>query len=177
MNGALETGSTSVHDDLAASVFWSSRAEVVVDAPPAEVWAVINDQDLEAVQLWNPTVIGVDRISGENGQENEFVLVTKNTDQNPFTMRTVRSVPNHQRVLRIDSTDRSFCGFVDHSLYDLDDGRTRVVYNGYLEFRSVPAGELDERTGAEAAQGSMDYLNHGFGLLKEAVEARVGAAV
>ena len=177
MNAALETGSTSVHDDLAASVFWSSRAEVVVDAPPAEVWAVINDQDIETVRLWNPTVVRVDRLSGESGQVNEHVLVTKDTDQDPFYMRTIRSVPNHQRVLRIDSVDRSYCGYVDHSLYELEDGRTRVIYNGYLEFNGVAAGELEARTGAEAAQASMDYLNHGFGLLKEVVEARVGAAV
>jgi len=176
MHAPPETGSTSVHDDLAASVFWSSRAEVVIDRPPTEVWAVINDQDLETVRLWNPTVIRVDRLSGDNGQENELVLVTKDTDQSPFTMRTVRSVPNHQRVLRIDATDRSFCGFVDHSLYELEDGRTRVVYNGYLEYPSVPSGELEGRTGAEAARESMEYLNHGFGLLKQVVEARVPAA-
>jgi hypothetical protein len=147
--------------DLSASVFWTSREEVVVDRPAEDVWAVLNDQDLETVQEWNPTVVGVERTSGLPGEVGEFVLLTKNTDQSPFTMRTVRSIPNHQRVLRIDSIDRSYCGFVDHSLYPLDDGRTRVVYNGYLEFRTVPASDLDGRISDEAAQASMEYLSEG----------------
>jgi Polyketide cyclase / dehydrase and lipid transport len=175
MSAELVTGTTSVHDALSASVFWSARNDIVIDRPPEDVWAVINDQDIEAVHSWNPTVVKVDRLAGENGQENELVLVTKDTDQDPFYMLTIRSVPNRQRVLRIDSVDRSYCGYVDHSLYPLEDGRTHLVYNGYLEFRRVPAGELEERTSAAAAAASMEYLNHGWGLLKQVVEERVPA--
>jgi uncharacterized protein YndB with AHSA1/START domain len=170
MSTTLETGVTNVHDDLTASVFWSARAEIVIDRPPEDVWAVINDQDIDAVRSWNPTVVKVDRLSGRNGQENEFVLVTKDTDQDPFYMRTIRSVPNRQRVLRIDSVDRSYSGYVDHSLYPLEGGRTHLVYNGYLEYRSVAADDLKSQTSSAAAESSVEYLDHGWRLLKQVVE-------
>jgi uncharacterized protein YndB with AHSA1/START domain len=167
---AGNTGSTVVFDEPAVTQFQTSRNEVTIDRPAEEVWAILNDQSLEATRLWNPTVEGIDYISGERGQEGEVVVVGKDTGQTPFFMRTIRIVPNRQRVLRIDQVDGKMCGYVDHSLYE-HDGRTTVVYNGYLETR-LTAAEAQAVDLAAAQNGMMEYLQHGFGLLKEVLEAR-----
>lgn len=171
MSVAIRTGAADTYGELTASLFQAARAEVTIDRPAKDVWSVLTDLNYPTVKLWNPTVVSVQHISGEPRQEDEFVLVTKNTQQAPFYMRTIRIVPNQQRVLRIDAIDGSHCGFVDHSLYE-SNGKTTVVYNGYLETRRVPAEQVQACDSETAAQGLMDYLNHGHELLKKVVEAQ-----
>jgi uncharacterized protein YndB with AHSA1/START domain len=164
------TGSTVVFDEPVVTQFQASRNEIVIDRPAAEVWAILNDQDPAAIQLWNPTVTQIDHVSGERGKEGEVVIVGKDTGQTPFYMRTIRIVPNQQRVLRIDQVDGLMCGYVDHSLYETD-GKTTVVYNGYLETK-IPAEAAASLDVSSAQAGMMEYLTHGFGLLKEVLESR-----
>lgn len=178
MNPAVISGSSTVCAEFTASLFRVARTEVIVDRPADEVWAVLTDLSFDVTKLWNPDVVSVEHVSGEPGRENEFVLVSKTTLSSatrtrmaPFYMRTVRMVPCRQRVLRIDAVDGSICGFVDHSL-DESGGKTRVIYNGYLEQRRVPGNQLEAFDAKKAEEGMMSYLNHSHQLLKQVVEQR-----
>ena len=176
--------STGIFEELSASLFQTSRIEVIIERPAADVWSVLTDLSVETLQLWNPGLRSVKRISGEQRAENEFVMLTKDdrvlltkdegTAQAPFYMRTVRMVFPHQRVLRIDAIDGSFCAFVDHSLYE-SDGKTKVVYSGYIETRRVSADQIKVFDYKKAAADMMEYLYHTHGLLKKAIEERAPA--
>jgi len=184
MSVNTSTGSTSVFTELSASLFQICRVEVVIESPAADVWAVLTDLSLETLQLWNPGLKSVKRISGEPGTGSECVLLTKNdrvmltkeegAAQAPFYMRAVRMVRPHQRVLRIDAVDASYGAFVDHSLYEFD-RKTKLVYSGYIETRHVPAGQVKTFDDKKAAADMMEYLYHTHGLLKRAIEERVPA--
>ena len=76
-----------------------------------------------------------------------------------------------KRVLRIDALDGSFAAFVDHSLFE-ENGRTRVVYNGYIETRRVPLDEVNRFDYKTADSELMQYLDECNELLKELVEER-----
>jgi len=170
MNTATNTGSTAIFEELAATLFYAARAEVIIDRPAKDVWSVLTDLSSPTTKLWNPTVVSVKHISGEAGQENEFVLVTKST-QAPFYMRTIRMVRNQQRVLRIDAVDGSISAFIDHSLYELN-GKTKLVYSGYMATPRVPADQIKSFDYEKDEKDMMDYLNECHGLLKKAVEEK-----
>jgi hypothetical protein len=175
MSVDANTGSTAIFGEITASLFQAPRAEVTIERPAGDVWSVLTDLSFPTVKLWNPTVVSVKHISGKPRQENELVLVTKEEAAGaPFYMRTIRMVPNQQRVLRIDTIDGSNAVFVDHSLYELN-GKTKLVYSGYIETRGVPADQLKGFDFEKAAADMMDYLNHTHGLLKKAVEEKSSA--
>ena len=175
MTIATNTGSTGILEEPTASLFQASRAEVIIDRPPQDVWSVLTDLSFETVKSWNPDVENVKHISGAPRQENELVLVTKDKKigRAPFYMRTIRMVPNQQRVLRVDDSDGSLAGFVDHSLYELAGKTTKVVYNGYFETRHIPADQVRAFDFTIASASMMNYLNHAFELLKDLVELGV----
>jgi hypothetical protein len=129
MSVATNTGSTGIFEELTASLFQASRSEVMIDRSAEHVWSVLTDLSYPTLKSWNPDVVSVEHMSGESRHENEFVLVTKdkNTGQSPFYMRTIRMVPNQHRVLRIDAIDGSALAFVDHSLYELEGRKTKLV--------------------------------------------------
>ena len=174
MTARTNTGSSGVYEELTASFFQTGRTEIIIDCSAQDVWSVLTDLNYPNMKSWNPDVVTVKHISGEFGRENEFVLVTK-TGQSPFFMRTIRIVPYQQRVLRIDAVDRSAFAFVDHSLYGLEGGKTRVVYNGYIETCGVLAEQVKMFDFNKAAEGLMNYLNHIHKLLKDVVEEKSSA--
>jgi hypothetical protein len=165
-------GVTNLFEEPTASRFIVMRNELVIDRHAQDVWSVLTDLSYSSLKKWNPDIMDVKHISGEARRENEFVLVTKNetTGQVPFYMRTVRLVTNQQRVLRLDAIDGSYLAFVDHSLYELEARRTKVVYNGYNETRRVPDHQVKAFDFNKAAEDTMNYLNHGLALLRDAVE-------
>ena len=174
MSIATNTGSSGIYEEPTASLFQTGRAEIIIDRSAQAVWSVLTDLRYHTVRSWNPDVVSIQHISGALRQENELVLVTK-TGQSPFYMRTIRIVPNQQRVLRIDAVDRSAAVFVDHSLYELEGIKTRVVYNGYIETCRVPAEHVKMFDFNKAAESLMNYLNHIFELLKNVVEENSSA--
>jgi hypothetical protein len=179
MSLATSIGSSAVYEEPTASLFRVARTEVLIDRPAADVWCVLVDLTHERMKAWNPSMATTQLISGDPTKENALVLITKDmlstvpkgTRQPPFYMRVIRMVPNQQRVLRIDAVDRSFSAFVDHSLYE-SGGKTRVVYNGYLEVRRITAEQMKASDLDKAAEDMMQYLNHSHGLLKKIVEER-----
>jgi hypothetical protein len=168
----VTVGSAVSFDRAAGLMFETARNEIVIDRPADQVWAVWTDQRMETVtRLW-PAIVGWERVAGEEGQAGEVILVTKTEDEGPpTTMRTVRVIPNRLRVLRIDAVDGSFTGFVDHSLYE-EDGRTRVVYNGFIETRGVSPEEMDAFDYERQDAAHMEYLDKCNELLRELVEER-----
>jgi hypothetical protein len=175
MSVATNTGSTGIFEEPTASLFQAARTEVIINRPAQDVWLVLTDLSYPTIHLWNPTVVSVEHISGEPRQVNEFVLVTKDksTGESPFYMRTIRVVPHQQRVLRVDAIDGRLVAFVDHSLYELEGRKTRLVYNGYIETRRHPVHELKAFDSKTAEEEMMQYLNLTSGvLLKKAVEER-----
>jgi hypothetical protein len=165
-------GSAVSFDSASGTMFETARNEMFIDRPAAQVWAVWTDQRMETVtRLW-PAIIGWERVAGEEGEANEVILVTKSEGEGPPTyMRTVRVIPGRLRVFRIDAVDGSFMGFVDHSLYE-EDGRTRVVYNGFIETRGVSADAMNAFDYERADFEHMRYLDKCNELLKELVEER-----
>lgn len=174
-----DVGSAGAFGALTASFFQATRIEVVIDRPANEVWDILTDLSYATLKLWNPSIVSVEHISGERGRENEFVLVTKDSVQTrgqaPFYMRTIRMVPNQLRVLRCDAVDGSYATFVDHSLYELDGGKTRLVYNLYLERCRVSAEEAKAFNFAGAAEDTMGSLKHSHGILKNVLEQKASA--
>lgn len=153
-------------------VFNSAHTEILIDRPARQVWHAILWSNLESVLAWNPTVTELIHISGERDGEGEVVRAMKNAKRS-FFLRTIRVVPNAQRVLFLYGEGYEKGGnFVDHSLYE-SDGKTRFVYRNYT-WKQVPPSEAAQvgapREGAKSEL--MDYLNHGLQLLKRYVEAQ-----
>jgi hypothetical protein len=166
---------TCLFGEATASLFFVLRAEVTIDRPVRDVWEVITDLSLPILKSWNPEIVSVQHLSGEPRQENEFVLVTKDTGAVATRMRTLKIVPNQQRVLRVDAVDGSLIAVVDHSLYEVEKRKTRVIYNGYIESCGMPADQIKTFDYKKTAQSSIDYLNRNHELLKKAVEERTPA--
>src|ERR1700729_3719715 len=175
MTVGTATSSSVVFGEATASLHRAARYEVVIDRPPAAVWAVLTDSSESTIKSWNPDVTNVMHISGERAQLNELLLVSKNEElkQPPFYVRTIRLVENEQRVLRCDAADGSYMAFVDHTLYGSEKGRTKLVYSGYWETWHVSVEQIRTFNYAKTDQYLMSYLHHVIGeRLKKVVESR-----
>ena len=155
-------------DGLNATVYWSAMVDVaVINKPAKEIWPILTALDLKTTKKWNPTVVKVDRISGELGEVGEVVKNTKNTGQTPFFMRVVRLSPPMERVLHIWD-DAGMNGYVYHTLTE-SNGQTTFTYR--CDFASyMPAEQADDFAKSINSGGLNDYLAHGGGLLKQLVE-------
>ena len=169
------TSSSVVFGEAAASLHRAARYEVIIDRPPAAVWAVLTDSSESTIKSWNPDVTNVKHISGERAQLNELLLVSKKEEikQPPFYVRTIRLVENAQRVLRCDAADGSYVAWVDHTLHELEGGKTRLVYTGYWESFRLGQEQIETFDYKKTDDYLMGYLHNVIGgMLKSVVEQK-----
>jgi hypothetical protein len=169
-HASTTNGSTATAEEPMATVFQATRAEVTVDAPAEAVWPLLPGT-LPWAERIAPGEFLLTRVSGEEDQVNEVFLVdeTNAKDQSTFYQRTIRVVPSRQRVLRLDATDRSFCAFIDHSLYE-SEGRTKVVYNSYIEWRRQPTESVHALCSDESSNEFTEYVVRALEAFKAGVE-------
>lgn len=174
MNIELSASSVATFGAMTAPLFQIAHNETLVAASVGEVWDFLTDTRFETLKAWNPEVMEVRHLAGEARKEKELLLVTKDPSakQSPFYMLTLRMIPNRQRVLRVEATDCSFMAFVDHSLHELGERRTKLVYNGYIETFRTPAERVRSFDYKADEDAMVAYLKKGGGLLKRIVEER-----
>jgi len=133
------------------------RTEVTIDRSPAEVWPVLLD-----ARSWKLSVVNLETISGQSGAEGEVRRVTqKSGDQHElatYFMRVVRQRPHEQLVFKLWPIGGSdFLAYADFSLIDLD-GRTRLIYDVYAEYRSSESfqDEMNANACAQSAARAME---------------------
>ena len=148
-----------------------ARTEIVMDHSARDIWVALMDTSYEGVKSWKPAVVSVEHISGDQGEEGELTLSTKDPKrgQAPFYLKIIRVVPEKQRVLYISAVDHSFSVSVDHSLYEAGNGKTKVVYNGYI---ATPGANPDQFDAKQAEKGLIAYLDKSLELLEKEVGRR-----
>ena len=156
-------------DSKLATVYWSTRISTDIKAPAKDVWPTLSGLSLEIQSKWNPTVVKVERISGEPGKVGEVVRNTKNTGQAPFYMRVVRLQPPTERVLYLwDDKQSLLNSFINHSLSESNGITTFTHLGNYVSRMPMAAAEEFAKS---INSGSLDgYFKHGMELLKADVE-------
>ena len=118
------------------------RSEILIDAPPATVWAPFLDMGAWMSGLHFATV------SGRRGEEGEVRLVSPvgQTPYGAYFVKTVRATAARQFVMRVTpKTGTDYFGFADFSFYARGE-RTMLVYNIYVELNM--SGRTDEKSRA-----------------------------
>jgi hypothetical protein len=101
------------------------RTEIVLDAPPAVVWAQLTD--LDAYPEWNPHVVEVAGTLAE-GSRLDITVRREGTRDRSMTV-TVTDLDPERRLEWVGRllSPRVFEGRHVYELEPLDDGRTRLV--------------------------------------------------
>ncbi|MGH8186975.1 MAG: hypothetical protein ACREUC_10455, partial [Steroidobacteraceae bacterium] len=108
------------------------NTSVVVDRPAEVVWPVLIDQ-----RVWKSGIGALEHVGGDAGKEGELRFMTPANagPEHGYLIETVRVVPAQQLVLKIYPRDRAaFIGFAAFTLSE-SDGKTRVNYDVYVEYR------------------------------------------
>lgn len=142
------------------------RSEITFDRPVREVWPHFVEMG-----KWM-TQIHLQSVGGVSGQEGEIRLVRPADDHSAagYTIKTVRIVPLEQYVVKVVSENPVFDGYGDFSFAE-SDGKTRMVYDIYMEFLVPEMSEEKFRQFAAAQRaGSLKRMDENNNRLKLLVE-------
>jgi len=138
------------------------RTEIIIDRPPADVWATFSE--FGTYGEWNPFVkrIGGNMVPGEYL---EVTLQAPDSDPMDFSPEVLRYEPGVTlRWIGRVGLPRVFDGEHYFELEDLGDGRTRFIHGE--DFRGVLVPFFG---------GIVENAGVGFGLMNVALKARVEA--
>lgn len=140
----------SQSDDGQVLVDFLSHAEIVVQAPPKEVWAAVADTN-----GWHGTrMVHVDGPVGEVG-ERFHVTPADQPDMVMLHADNVELVPERRRTIRIHTADGTFTGYSSWILQDRG-AETSVTYDVFCRY-PFPR-EMVDGLGALAQQQNEEGL-------------------
>jgi len=181
-----EIGSTGSHSFLTASRYATGRWEVVIDRPAANVWEAFANPDeaqRETMQKLTAFHQGVWDETSETLDDGTVLLTRHLKDGAPRTpffeslegalyVRIIKDVPPRERVYRLDAVDEKFAGFIDYSLIDLPDGKTKLVYTAFVEIRRVSPEQAETYRFDEETSDWGRYTDENLGAIKVAAELK-----
>lgn len=178
-----EIGSTGSHSFFTASRYATGRWEVVIDRPPADVWQAFANPDEEQRDTMQKLTSFHQSVWDETSETlDDVVLLTRHlkdgAPRTPFFeslegalyVRIIKDVPPRNRVYRLDAADEKFAGFIDYTLIDLPDGKTKLVYSAYIEIRRVSPDQAQTYSFEEETSDWGRYTDENLGAIKAAAE-------
>jgi len=123
------------------------HTEVLIDAPPEKVWAVLTD--FERLSEWSNNLVGLEGDFREGGQ------ITVTFKSGPFDQKIEHEVKFFEDGRSFGWSDPLMMGISDHHIYQVnatDDGKTLFVQTDHVK---GPHGHVGYHIGHQLAQGMM----------------------
>lgn len=139
------------------------HTEVLIDAPPEKVWAVLTDFD--RLSEWSNNFVGLEGEFRDGGQ------ITVTFKAGPMRQRIDHEVKFFEDGLSFGWSDPLMMGISDHHIYQVnptDDGKTRFVQTDHVK---GPHGHLGYHIGHQLANGMMQSYVEFNRRLKARVES------
>lgn len=137
------------------------HTEVLIDAPPEKVWAVLTD--FERLSEWSNNLVGLEGDFRDGGQ------ITVSFKAGPLTQKLQHEVKFFEEGRSFGWSDPLFSGLSDHHIYQVnatDDGKTLFVQTDHVKGTH---GHIGYHIGHQLALGTM----HAYVEFNRRLKARV----